>query len=64
MEKKEIITVKEAADLLEISLSRIYVLIKQNRLPATKFGNAWLIREADLEAVKERNPGRPKKPSE
>jgi excisionase family DNA binding protein len=57
-----LLTAKEAAEKLGISLRQMQTLLKNNRLPARKFGNNWMIDEADLEFVRERPiTGRPKK---
>ena len=59
------LTAKEAAEKLGISLRQMQTLLKNGRLPAKKFGNNWMIEEADLEFVKERPiTGRPKKNAE
>jgi excisionase family DNA binding protein len=39
---------REAADHLDISLGRIWKMIRSGQLPATKVGRYWVIREADL----------------
>jgi len=51
----------EAARALGISTSRIQALVRLGRLPAVKVGSAWAIRPADLELVRVRRPGRPRK---
>jgi len=56
---KEPLTAKQAADLLGVNASRIRQFILEGRLPATKFGRAWMIEKKDLEKVKDRKPGRP-----
>ena len=56
-----LIGTKEAAERLEITQKRIQALIKSGRLPANKVGRDWLIKEKDLELVRERKPGRPAK---
>jgi len=55
------LTVKEVAERLGLSKSRIFHMIRDGRLPATRFGTVWVIRERDLEKVLDRQPGRPKK---
>lgn len=55
------LTTKEAAEKLNISVRQVQTLINQGRLPADKRGRDWLIKEEDLELVKERpKTGRPK----
>lgn len=57
----DLIGTKEASERLEISQKRVQALIKNGQLPAEKVGRDWLIKESDLELVKERKVGRPKK---
>jgi excisionase family DNA binding protein len=52
---------KEASERLAVSQQRIQALIKNGKLPAEKIGRDWLIKENDLELVKNRQAGRPKK---
>lgn len=56
-----LISSKEAAEKLGISLRRVQALITSGRLPAQKIGNSYVVREKDLELVKDRKPGRPSK---
>jgi excisionase family DNA binding protein len=51
----------EAARRLGISDARVRSLIASERLKAVKVGGAWLIDPKDLEAVKVRKVGRPRK---
>jgi excisionase family DNA binding protein len=46
---------------LGIGRLRVRQLILKGRLPAEKFGRDWMIQERDLEKVKVRVTGRPKK---
>ena len=55
------LTTKQAAEQLGVSRARVIHLICARRLRAEKFGQAWMIREIDLDAVRVRKPGRPKK---
>jgi excisionase family DNA binding protein len=57
----KLLTTKEAAEQLGISIRRVQELVKSGRLPADKFGRALVIRESDLKLVEERKVGRPKK---
>ena len=52
---------KEASERLAVSQQRIKALIKNGQLPAEKVGRDWLIKEDDLELVRNRQAGRPKK---
>ena len=57
-----LLTTKEAAVELELSEQRVRALIASGRLKASKFGSrAHAIKMADLKAVRNRKPGRPKK---
>jgi excisionase family DNA binding protein len=58
----EELTTKEVAEKLSISIRQVQTLIKQERLPATKKGRDWFIKEQDLVLVQERKKtGRPPK---
>ncbi len=59
--KGKLLSVKDAAAALDLSEQRIKQLIYEERLRAEKIGNQWIIVEADLETVKDRQTGRPKK---
>lgn len=57
------ITTKEAAQILNVSEGRIRQLVADGRLPAVKVGQTNLVKETDLELVRERKrTGRPPKP--
>ncbi|MEJ7846833.1 MAG: helix-turn-helix domain-containing protein [Pyrinomonadaceae bacterium] len=56
------LTTKEVAGKLNISIRQVQTLIQQNKLPATKKGRDWFIKEQDLSHVQERKKtGRPPK---
>jgi len=57
----KIIGTAEAAKRLNVTVSRVLKMIKAKRLKATKFGNVWMIDPKDLDAVKDRKVGRPRK---
>ena len=57
----KIISTAEAARRLGVTANRVRVLIRSKRLKATKVGHDWLIDPKDLEAVKDRKVGRPRK---
>lgn len=59
---EDLITTKEAAEKLGVSMRRVTALIKEKRLPSTQIGREHLIKESDLELVRERKVGRPPKP--
>ena len=52
------LTTMEASKVLGVSQRRVQALIETGRLPAKRYGRMWLIREKDLEKVKDRKPGR------
>ena len=57
----DILSVREAAAELDLSISRVQQLIDSGQLPAT-FTGGWAVRRGDLERVRERRPpGRPPK---
>lgn len=56
-----LLTSAQAAEELGVTADRVYALIRAGRLKAEKFGNVWMIREKDLDAVRDRKPGRPRK---
>jgi excisionase family DNA binding protein len=57
----KIITTTEAARRLGVTPTRVRALIEAKRLKAFKYGREWLIDPKDLEAVKVRKVGRPRK---
>ena len=57
----KIISTAEAARRLGVTANRVRVLIRSKRLKATKVGHDWLIDPKDLDAVRERKVGRPRK---
>ena len=57
----KIIGTAEAAKRLNVTVSRVQKMIAAKRLKAIKVGREWLIDPKDLEAVKDRKVGRPRK---
>lgn len=57
---KGYLTTKEASEKLSISVRRVIALINCGDLPSERVGRSHLIKESDLELVKDRKPGRPK----
>ncbi len=55
----DLITVREAAEELGLSIRRVHQLIVTGRLRATKIGSYYVIRRRDLADVAFRKPGRP-----
>jgi excisionase family DNA binding protein len=61
LSEMNLLTTKEASEKLGISAIRVRQLIQSGRLPAQKLGRDHLINESDLQLVKVRTNGRPKK---
>jgi excisionase family DNA binding protein len=57
----KLLTTAQAAAELGVTPSRVLALINAGRLPAQKFGHAYLIQKKDLAKVKNRKVGRPPK---
>jgi excisionase family DNA binding protein len=57
----ELISTKEAAEKLGVTVLRVQQLIWGGRLPAQKIGRDYVIQDADLALVADRKPGRPPK---
>lgn len=57
----KIISTTEAAKRLGVTANRVRAMIRAKRLKAMKVGHEWLIDPKDLDAVKERKVGRPRK---
>lgn len=51
------LSVAQAAEMLQVSATRVRTLIKKGTLPATKVGNSWCLEEKD---VLQRTMDRPK----
>ena len=58
----ELITTRDAAEKLGVSVLRVQQLIWDGRLPAQKIGRDYLIKKEDLKLVADRKAGRPPKP--
>ena len=59
--KIKIIDTTEAARRLKVTPTRVRAMINSGRLKATKVGIVWMIDPKDLDAVKDRKVGRPRK---
>ncbi len=56
-----LISTRDAAVRLKLSVRRVQELVKQGRIPAQSIGGVYLIDHRDLALVKHRKPGRPRK---
>lgn len=59
-----LLTTREVAERLGVTVTRVQQLILAERLPAEKKGRDYFINEDDLKLVEDRKPGRPPKPKE
>ena len=57
----KIISTAEAARRLGVTANRVRAMIRAKRLKAIKVGHEWLIDPKDLDTVKDRKVGRPRK---
>lgn len=58
----KLLSVKEVADVLQVSKRRVHQLIEEGRLPATKVGIQFVVKAVDVKKLKINPPGRPKNP--
>jgi excisionase family DNA binding protein len=56
-----LLSTREVAGRLGVSILRVQQLIWAERLPAQKVGRDYVINESDLKLVENRKPGRPSK---
>jgi excisionase family DNA binding protein len=61
MSEKELLTTKQVAEKLGVSMRRVRALIESSKLPSTQYGRDHLIKESDLKLVQDRKPGKPPK---
>jgi len=54
-----LLTTKEVAERLGVTVTRVQAMITAGRLPAEKMGRDYFIKEASLKLVADRKPGRP-----
>ncbi len=59
MSGKDLLSTREVAERLNISQRRVRALIEVGKLPSQQYGRDHLIKESDLELVKDRKAGRP-----
>ena len=46
---KDILTIREVAEYLQVTERTLYRLAQQKKIPAFKVGNAWRFRREDLD---------------
>jgi len=56
---ENLLTTEEAAARLGVTGARVRAMIRDERLPAQKFGHVHMIKEVDLKLVENRKTGRP-----
>jgi excisionase family DNA binding protein len=56
-----LLTTKEVSARLGVTIQRVQAMIRDGRLPASKHGRDYVIKEQDLKLVADRKPGRPRK---
>jgi excisionase family DNA binding protein len=57
----DMLTTKQVADRLGVTMRRVQALINDGKLPAEKFGRDYMVKEKDLKLVENRKVGRPPK---
>lgn len=58
------LTTKEAAEQLGVTVTRVQQMINAGRLPAEKMGRDYVINADDMATIANRKPGRPPKKAE
>lgn len=61
---EKLLTTSEVAEILGVTRWRVNAMIRDKRIEAEKFGQIFLVKEGELEKVKDRKTGRPKKNQE
>lgn len=52
--EKEVLTVSQVADYLQLSEMTTYKLVQEGKIPAFKIGRSWRVKKGDLEELIER----------
>ncbi|MDF2591465.1 MAG: DNA-binding protein [Clostridia bacterium] len=52
--EKEVLTVSQVADYLQLSEMTTYKLVQEGKIPAFKIGRSWRVKKDDLEELIER----------
>lgn len=58
---EKLLSVAEAGEVLGLSRRTILRRIDAGRLPSIKIGTGYVLKEADVLALRKRRPGRPRK---
>ncbi len=53
-EEKEIMTISQVADFLQLSEMTTYKLVQEGKIPAFKIGRSWRVKKDDLDMLIER----------
>lgn len=62
MQQNDILTVKETAELLDVTAEYVRRLSREGRIPATKLGNRWrYVRDEIIEWVRAGAPSQPRR---
>ena len=56
-----LLSTKEVSKRLGVTVTRVQAMISSGRLPASKIGRDYIIREEDLSFVANRKAGRPRR---
>jgi excisionase family DNA binding protein len=56
-----LLSTREVADALGVSVRRVQAMIASGRLRAQKVGTTWVVQSSALASVEDRPPGRPRK---
>lgn len=66
VDPSDLLSVQKAAEILGLSGDQVRIYCRSGSLPATRIGQIWVIKRADLDAFTaqpRRSPGRPADPS-
>lgn len=60
-ESGHLLSVIQVAECLGVNRHRVWRLIRDGRIPATKIGHGYVVRSEDVAAYRPLPPGRPRK---
>ncbi len=58
-----LLTIPQAANELDLSRQRVWLLVTQGRIKAQRTGQLWLIPRREIEKFERQMSGRPRKPA-